>query len=662
MEKKMSYIKGLDGLRMIAITGVILYHMFPFTIKGGYLGVVLFFILSGFLLSVGSGGKAMSWKGIGNFYKKRFFRIYPTVFFVVFLTAAVFRIFAPVTLTGSKMEVLSIFGGYNNIWQISQNASYFARMMNASPFLHMWSLAIELQYYLIWPLILLFYSLFRRKSGKAADLFLLVLTLAFSVTAPVLYRPNTDVTRLYYGTDTRIFSLFMGALAGMVYRRKKAYLARLPKKLRSRGLFLILPLVLLVVTVITFLTMDGQSAVPYRGGMFLMSILFSLMVLFCADESLPYGKILEWKPLKWIGQRSYEMYLWMYPVIFLFSFKKWDKNAFSYILQIVLIVLLSAWIHWFVKHVKGMVSVALEYMNRLGRAVVFAIVFIMVAGVVFGAASVIASPAKANDEQALRQELDKGRQAISGDASGQASASGSASGTAQASADSSLSGTDASSSMPFDPSIQCTFIGDSLMLSASDELSAQLPNAYIDAKESRQPADAVDIINQLSQDGKLYHVVVLELGTNGVFSDEIGKEIMTAIGPDRQVYWLNVYGQHLQWQDKVNSSLSDLSSQYSNLHVVDWVSLASQNPQWFYQDGVHVKQEGQDALVGLIIQQLQQYESEHPESFHNSGSSTTDSTATDGGSTTDSNTTDGSSTTDSTTTDGSGTTDSTTTD
>lgn len=114
--KNGSYIKGLDGLRMLAITGVILYHMFPFSIKGGWLGVVMFFILSGFLLAVGSGGEKMSLKDTGRFYKKRFLRIYPTVFLVVFLTAAVFRLAAPVTLTGSKMEVLSIFCGFNNIW------------------------------------------------------------------------------------------------------------------------------------------------------------------------------------------------------------------------------------------------------------------------------------------------------------------------------------------------------------------------------------------------------------------------------------------------------------------------------------------------------------------------------------------------------------------
>ena len=136
-----NHIHGLDGLRAIAIIGVVLYHLFPDTIQGGFLGVSLFLVISGFLMMIVC---ERAWQknefSVLSFYKKRLKRIYPALFIVVLSTACFLTLFLPDELRGIRQEVLSIFGGYNNWWQISQNASYFTRLENSSAFTHLWSL------------------------------------------------------------------------------------------------------------------------------------------------------------------------------------------------------------------------------------------------------------------------------------------------------------------------------------------------------------------------------------------------------------------------------------------------------------------------------------------------------------------------------------------
>ena len=221
-------ISGLDALRTLAITGVTFFHMFPDTIRGGYLGVSLFFVLTGYLLAYTSETDWLAGKfGIFRYYGKRIKRIYPSLLIVLLTTIGIYDLLVPKVIAAIRPEVLSILLGYNNWWQISQNADYFTRLTNTSPFTHLWFLGIELQYYLVWPLLFLVYTWIYRLFGKTAGIALMALTgIATAALMPMMYQPDMDVTRLYYGTDTRIYALLFGAAMGF-HRAGHAYTIRL---------------------------------------------------------------------------------------------------------------------------------------------------------------------------------------------------------------------------------------------------------------------------------------------------------------------------------------------------------------------------------------------------------------------------------------------------
>ena len=159
---------GLDALRTLAIGGVTFFHMFPDTIKGGYLGVSLFFVLTGFLLAYTT--SAQTSFAVLPYYLKRIKRIYPELLVMLLVTAGSYHFLLPKALAGVFGEVTSVLFGYNNWWQILQNADYFARITNSSPFTHLWFLGIELQYYLLWPALYFIYKALQNRAGRKAGL------------------------------------------------------------------------------------------------------------------------------------------------------------------------------------------------------------------------------------------------------------------------------------------------------------------------------------------------------------------------------------------------------------------------------------------------------------------------------------------------------------
>ena len=192
------HITGLEGLRGIATVAVVLYHMFPQQVKGGFLGVSLFFVLSGCLMAVTSERMAKD-EGfyILSFYKKRILRIYPALVAVIGLSVIVLGAFIKIPLNDICGEILSIVGGYNNWWQINQNSSYFTRVNGTSGLIHLWSLAVEMQFYIIWPVLFLIYRIISIKFSKTEGIhFFLILSFLSLALAILLYRPSEDATRI----------------------------------------------------------------------------------------------------------------------------------------------------------------------------------------------------------------------------------------------------------------------------------------------------------------------------------------------------------------------------------------------------------------------------------------------------------------------------------
>lgn len=575
MQKIGAHLQGLDGLRGIAILSVFLYHMYPDTFRGGYLGVILFFILSGYLTAISSEREWRSRKfHIWSYYKKRIKRIYPQLAAAVLAAAGAMAIVAPKLLEGIHGEIASIFLGYNNIWQILQNTSYFNRINNASPFLHIWSLAIEIQFYLIWPFLFLFYHYIRKRKRK--DFCALVILIPLLVSVVLLeffFNPAEDVSRVYYGTDTRIFSVLLGVFAGLKYRdaRRRSLTAEKRKKsLIQFGLLSGLGCLMLVF-------MDGQWAGVYRFGMILFSFMACSVAGLAADYRLPVGKWLDFFPLQWLGKRSYEVYLLHYPILFLFRYTGWKGVPFFAVVVIVTLVL-SVWVYELIHNGKKI----WEKAEFLWMKVIYgAAVLLSVGFCVWGLYHIVtAKSADTAYQEQLQKKFEENQRAL-------------------AQAEKKRQEQLAKAQAEQEEKSFVTAIGDSVLLGAAHALREEMPDCVINAKESRQVTEGLEIIREMEQNKSLGDTVVIALGTNGPFTLAEGQEIINALS-GREIYWVTVYGDYLQWQDEVNQNIYTLQERNPQMQIIDWASEVAYHGEWLYEDGIHPNPQGEVYYASLI--------------------------------------------------------------
>lgn len=641
------YIGGFDGLRTIGVVGVILYHLRPDLFQGGYLGVLLFFVISGYLITDGfvrqydRSGKL----GLKDFFIKRIRRLYPALLTVLLAASAYIVLFSRDLLVNLHKIVLSNLALVYNWWQIANGQSYFERFAhNESPFVHLWTLSIEGQFYLLWPfLFVLIVHLF--KSNKHRFAATMTLALASGVWMAVLYSMTMlgggDPSRLYYGTDTRIFALLMGAALAFAWPSQKLA-STLPRP--SRWLLDGAGTMAVLAMGASLLHLTDQSSALYEGGMVGFGLLAMVLVAVVASPATRWGKLLSNPVFHWIGTRSYGIYIYQFPVMIFFenAFRNVADHPVLYpVIEVTLILVISELSYRLIEQPLGHASKAdlqafWQRVRRGGqhaaaaRTLVALGTVIALVGVVGVAQAPFAKAAESPEEQHLKanQEtaaqkkaaLKKAKREIA--AQKKAASSSKAKAASQASSKTQAS-SKADSSQYAHPvnqqyeaygisqaalqkaqSVTVTAIGDSVLLDAKPDLQQLMPKAFIDGKVARQMGDSVALVKSYAEQGALANNVVIELGTNGPFSRDQMAAMMQAIGPSRRVFWINAQVPTRPWQNTVNQMLQDGTKRFNNLTVIDWHGYADQHRDWFYDDQVHPNPNGNKYYAAYVTKNV----------------------------------------------------------
>lgn len=617
MENKRRYITGLDGIRTLAVLGVIIYHLFPQQLPGGYLGVTIFFVVSGYLITDLLNQEWIQTGGInlGRFFKRRFQRLYPALLVLLASASTYIVLFQRDLLKDLRAVVVSSVLYVNNWWQISNDMSYFDKFGTPSPFTHIWSLAVEAQFYMIWPFVCIgFYHLAR--SATRASRWIAILAVISALLMAIMYVPGADPTRIYYGTDTRMFSILIGCWLAFMW--PSALLSENIKPVR-RWQMDIVGVGSLLYLMYAFVTLSYDDAFLYRGGMVLVSFAAAILVAVVVHPGSDMNRIMTNPVFTWVGTRSYGIYLYQSPVMVFYDAKITNVNdhlLMNAVIEIAIILVLSELSYRLFEHPLRRVSWAdtktyvhnLLFVKGFKRRTFYLAVFLFgMMGFALATEPPVVKAEPSDFEKHLQEtkkradeskekaakessepEYDEFGKVIKPDESKDN--------------DSKLT----PEQKEFADNMPLTAIGDSMALDALPTLEKNFPKIVMDADVGRQVYATIPIISSMIQTKKLQDNVLMILGTNGAFTEELFDEIMDLMG-SRHVYWVNVRVPTGRWQNDVNEMLDKMKDKYDNLTVIDWYSASEGQTTWFYDDRVHPNEEGQvyyaDAITNAILKE-----------------------------------------------------------
>ena len=569
------HITSIDGLRAIAVTAVVLYHLGISWIPGGFLGVDLFFVISGYVITrlILDSINQSSALDLRAFYAARLRRIYPGFLFMVVCTILFIGVWAPEAIKRFLSDLPFALTGTINWLLVARHQDYFETVGRPPLLQHTWSLAVELQFYLIWPIILLgVLKYFGKKNiARIALVIAMVSGIALFFVSLQLDQANAQqISHIYFGTDTHSLGLFLGsalAVSWIPQNLSADIEKRAQDVIDGIGVFGLLGLIS------TFLFIDESNASLYRIAFPLAGIFGCLVIISLVHPASRFAPIISTAPFRWIGQRSYGIYIWHW-VIFQVTRPSVDLSGQTWALYLARVLLVLAladislrWVeipfrqglvqNWF----RGMKYRSAKVKLRQQISVVASIIMVLAVTTTISIQAI--NKADQISNQIAQESSDTQSQQDLGSTTG------------------------------------LWVTGDSVILGIRSKLEAKEHISLINARVGRQAPELLAVM-RVDQTSVPSSPVVFNLGNNNALSEQTVVDIFEIVKNQPQIIVVNTAVPRA-WKDANNAIISKVAANYPNAKVVDWDRISTGRPELFAPDGVHLSPAGSDVYVDLVL-------------------------------------------------------------
>ena len=606
---KSKYLPSIDSLRALAVLAVIIYHVDVNYLPGGFLGVDLFFVLSGYLISslIIKEYRKTGSLNLYNFYIRRARRLLPAVYFMITVGLVVMVLFNEVLLRKSHLDAIFGYIYSSNWWYIFHKLDYFDSFGAQSPFKHLWSLAIEEQFYMIFPLLFLLIN--RKKKSKDGTyklnknfLYVVLGLILVSLIAHILLFDINNISRIYFGTDTRAFSLLVGVVGAILYPMEKLHAKVTPQQ---NIMYSVVSLVSIATLITVMIYTSEYNTWLYKGGFLLVAILGLIVIISSGKQHTLMSRLLSFKPVVFIGKISYSLYLWHFPVLVLTTpvSEIGNPNIIFVILRVILTFALATASYVFVETpirklgFKNYINVIFKKLKKRPRksrkayAGIVGLVSVLFLMGIFGKSVPFISTAFVKEMEANKetQFVNNGNNKENNQEK-----------SSDSNKDKKDNKEDKNNSDKKYSSV--VVMGDSLTVDIGEKFQELYPGAVIDGKIGRQLYVAVEEAKSYSKYNNENSAIIFQLGTNGPFTESQIEELVKEFDK-ADIYFVNIKVPRA-WEKTVNAALKETQEKHSNVKIIDWYSVANSSKDLFEPDRVHLNQTGIAEMVTLIEKNL----------------------------------------------------------
>ena len=579
IKRSTRHISSIDGLRASAVTAVVLYHLGISWIPGGFLGVDLFFVISGYVITrlILDSINQSSALDLRAFYAARIRRIFPGFLFMVICTIIFIGVWAPEAIKRFLSDLPYALSGTLNWALVARNQDYFETIGRPPLLQHTWSLAVELQFYLVWPIILLtVLKYFGKKNIARIALIIAIIsgTALFLVSLQLDQANAAQVSHIYFGTDTHSLGLFLGSALAVSWipQNLSANITR-----RAQDVIDGIGVVGLLGLISTFLFIDESNASLYRIAFPLAGIFGCLVIISLVHPASRFAPIISTPPFRWIGQRSYGIYIWHW-VIFQVTRPSVDLSGETWALYLARVLLVLAladislrWVE--IPFRQGQVQTwfrGMKYRSSKERVRQQLSVLVLIIGVLAVTTSISVSAINKSNQisQVINEELTDQEE----------------------------------SPVDLGSTTGLWVTGDSVILGIRSKLENKEHISLVNARVGRQAPELLAVM-RVDQSSVPSSPVIFNLGNNNALSEQTVAEIFEVIKNQPQIIVVNTAVPR-PWRDSNNEIISKVASKYANVELVDWYKISKDRPELFAQDGVHLSPMGSDVYVDLVLSVL----------------------------------------------------------